>query len=79
MLHKFQCGTTVDRKAGENIKNNDIYILDSATGEIRKARYSYEWLTCQVVYVNNVTSDNTIDFDIVKGETCHCWLVHLVI
>ena len=28
MLHRFQCGTIVDRIAGENIKNNDLYICN---------------------------------------------------
>jgi len=38
MLNRFQHGTIVDCIAGEDIKNNDIYILDPATREIRKAR-----------------------------------------
>lgn len=81
MLHRFNYGTIVDRKAGENIKNNDMYILDSVTREIRKARDSDEWLTCQMVYVNNISprNDNVIDFDISKGEMCRCWIVYLVV
>lgn len=79
MLHRFQCGTIVDHKAGEDIKNNDIYILDPATREIRKARDCDEWLTCQLVYVNNVSFNNTIDFCINKGEMCRCWIVYLVV
>lgn len=79
MLHRFQNGTIVDRKAGEDIKNNDIYVLDPVTREIRKARDCDEWLTCQVVYVNNMRLDNVIDFDISKGEMCRCWIVYLVV
>lgn len=79
MLNRFNCGTIVDRKAGENIKNNDIYILDPETREIRKARDCDEWLTCQLVYVNNVSLNNVIDFDINKGEMCRCWIGYLLI
>ena len=79
MLHRFNYGTIVDRKAGENIRNNDIYILDPETREIRKARNSDEWLTCQLVYVNNMRLDNVINFDIAKGEMCRCWIGYLLI
>lgn len=79
MLHRFQCGTIVERKAGEDIRNNDIYVLDPVTREIRKPVDCDEWLTCQLVYVNNVSLNNTIDFDISKGEMCRCWIGHLVI
>lgn len=79
MLSRFQYGTIVDFKAGENIKNNDIYILDPVTREIRKAKDCDEWLTCQLVYVNNVSFDNRIDFDINKGDACRCWIVYLII
>lgn len=81
MLNRFQYGTIVDFKAGEDIKNNDIYVLDPTTREIRKARDCDEWLTCQVVYVNNLSprNDNVIDFDISKGEVCRCWIMYLVV
>ncbi len=79
MLSRLQHGTIVDFKAGEDIKNNDIYILDPATREIRKARDCHEWLTCQLVYVNNISLNNVIDFDINKGDICRCWIGYLVI
>jgi hypothetical protein len=79
MLNRFHNGTIIDFKAGEDIKNNDIYILDPATREIRKARDCDEWLTCQLVYVNNPSLNNTIDFCINKGETCRCWIGYFVI
>lgn len=79
MLHRFNYGTIVDRKAGEDIRNNDIYILDPVTKEIRKARNCDEWVTCQLVYVNNMRLDNVVDFDISKGEMCRCWIGYLLI
>ena len=79
MLHRFQCGTVVGFNAGEDIKNNDIYILDPSTREIRKARDCDEWLTCQLVYVNNISFDNNINFIIKKGTECRCWIGYLVL
>lgn len=74
MLHKFQCGTIVDRIAGETLKNNDIYILDPEKQSIRKPRNPDEWLTCQLVYVNNIGGDI-----ICAGSACRCWIGYLVI
>lgn len=79
MLHRFQCGTIVDFQAGEDLKNNDVYIVDPITRKIRKPKDTDEWLTCQLVYVNNVSLNNVIDFDISKGEMCRCWIGYLVI
>ena len=79
MLNRFQNGTIVEFKAGEDIKNNDIYILDSTIREVRKTRDCDEWLTCQLVYVNNVSLNNVIDFYINKGEMCRCWIGYLVL
>lgn len=79
MHNRFQYGTIVDRIAGETLKNNDIYVVDPEKQSIRKPRTPDEWLTCQLVYVNNVSLNNTIDFCINKGEMCRCWIVYLVI
>lgn len=79
MLNRFNCGTVVEFTAGEDIKNNDIYILDPSTREIRKAKDCDEWLTCQLVYVNNISFDNNINFTIKKGTECRCWIGYLVI
>lgn len=79
MLNRLQNGTIVGFKAGEDIKNNDIYILDQVTREVRKARNCDEWLTCQLVYVNNVSLNNVFDFYINKGEMCRCWIGYLVL
>lgn len=79
MMPKFNNGTIVDFKAGECLKNNDIYVLDPSTRKIRKPYNSDEWLTCQIVYVNNVSYDSVSNFYIDEGETCRCWIVHLVI
>jgi hypothetical protein len=74
MLHRFQCGIIVDRIAGETLKNNDIYILDPEKQSIRKPRNPDEWLTCQLVYVNNISGDI-----ICAGSACRCWIGYLVI
>lgn len=79
MMNRFQNGTIVDFVAGENIRNNDIYILDPATREIRKPKSCNEWLTCQLVYVNNISLNNVVNFDISKGEVCRCWIGYLVL
>ena len=79
MMSKFENGTIVDFEAGERLKNNDIYILDPSTRKIRKPINCNEWLTCQLVYVNNVHLDNVIDFYIDEGEMCRCWIGYLLI
>ena len=79
MLSRFQHGTVVDFQAGEDLKNNDIYIVDPATRKVRKPKDSDEWLTCQLVYVNNVSLNNVIDFYINKGDMCRCWIGFLII
>lgn len=89
MLNRFQCGTIVDHKAGEDIKNNDIYILDPVTREIRKARNCDEWLTCQLVYVYEVDGNrfseksdygkSVFEGIIKKGQLCRCWMAYLVL
>lgn len=79
MLSRFQHGTIVDFQAGEDLKNNDVYIVDPITRKIRKPKDTDEWLTCQLVYVNNVSLNNVVDFDISKGEMCRCWIGYLVI
>lgn len=88
MLSRFQCGTIVDCYAGEDLKNNDIYVLDPATKKARKARNCDEWLTCQLVYVYE-TNDTRFteeeegkkytDAIIKKGQLCRCWIVYLVV
>ena len=80
MLNRFQHGTIVDCKAGEDIKNNDIYILDPATREIRKAREPDEWLTCQLVYVYERNYGTIEPYNnIKKGTLCRSWIAYLVL
>lgn len=43
-------GVIKDYIAGEDIKNNDIYIVDTDTQKIRKPKNPDEWFYCQVVY-----------------------------
>ena len=76
MLQRFQNGTIVDRIAGEIIHNNDLYIIDPKTQTIRKPVIPDEWITCQLVYVNNV---EPCDYLIRPGTVCRCWLCYLVI
>ena len=75
MLSRFRYGTIVDHITGEDIKNNDIYILDPSTSLIRKARDCDEWLTCQLVYVYDCNHGDTIK----NGMICRCWMCYLVI
>ena len=74
MLQRFQHGIIVDRIAGETLKNNDLYIIDPDKQSIRKPRTPDEWLTCQLVYVNNIGDDI-----ICTGSACRCWIGYLVI
>jgi hypothetical protein len=78
MLQRFQHGTIVDYQAGEDLKNNDIYIIDPTTRKIRKPKSCDEWLTCQLVYVYNVPPAGSNDI-IYKGDHCRCWIGYLVI
>lgn len=77
LLNRFQNGTIVDFQAGEDLKNNDLYIVDPETRKIRKPRDCDEWLTCQLVYVNDVYPRN--DNVIFENEWCRCWIGYLVI
>lgn len=84
MLNRFQNGTIVDFQAGEDLKNNDVYIVDPVTRKIRKPVSCDEWLTCQLVYVYNADIDRFYkdlygDNIIKKDEFCRCWLSYLII
>ena len=74
MLQRFQHGIIADHIAGETLKNNDLYIIDPDKQSIRKPRTPDEWLTCQLVYVNNIGGDI-----ICAGSACRCWIGYLVI
>lgn len=74
MLLRFQHGTIVSRIAGEPLKNNDLYIVDPEKQSIRKPTTPDEWLTCQLVYVNNIGGDI-----ICADSACRCWIGYLVI
>ncbi len=76
MLHRFQQGTIVDLTAMETIFNTNIYVVDKTTGQIRSAHDVDEYLTHQVVLVNNV--DHPLA-RIDAGQVCRCWYVYLVI
>lgn len=76
MLSRFQNGTIVDLIAGENIKNNDLYIIDPKKQSLRKPTTPNEWLTCQLAYVYNIPP---CDDYICAGSSCRCWIGYLVI
>lgn len=81
-------GVINDYIAGEDIKNNDIYIVDTKTQKIRKPKNPSEWFYCQVVYVYEtnpwtidgieegyMVSQEMIDGGTIKeGMRCRCWL-----
>ena len=76
MLSRFQCGTIVDLEAMETIFNTNIYVVDKETGKVRSAHDADEFLTHQVVLVNDVGHPFArID----AGQNCRCWYVYLVI
>lgn len=81
MLNRFQNGTIVEFQAGEDLKNNDLYVVDPNTRKIRKPRSSDEWLTCQLVYVNNINwkNDQNENWTIKNNESCRCWIGYLVL
>ena len=74
-LHtRFKRGILINAQAKENLLNNQLYILEN--GEIRYAKSSEDWLTKQIVYVNNeMYSSNYI---ISQGEHCRCFLVAII-
>jgi hypothetical protein len=75
MLHRFQHGTIVSLIAGENIKNNDLYIVDPNKQSLRKPKTPDEWLTCQLAYVYNPEPCESI----CAGSACRCWIGYLII
>ena len=80
MINKFNCGTIVRLQAGEDLKNNDLYILDPDTRKIRKPKDCDEWLICQLVYVYDYDVERrTYDFVIHKDNWCRCWIGFLII
>ena len=84
MLNRFQQGVILDFQAGEDLKNNDMYIIDPKTNKIRKPKDCDEWLTCRMVYVFNEPLMNhpyldQYNFDIAKDEWCRCWTAYLII
>ena len=81
MLNRFQNGTIVEFQAGEDLKNNDLYVVGPNTRKIRKPRNNDEWLTCQLVYVNNIGfgDDTDVNWVITKDKKCRCWIGYLIV
>lgn len=80
MLNRFKNGTIIDCITGEDIKNNDIYILDPETRTIRKPQEPDEWLICQLVYVYDSNYGIIEPYNNIKnGSICRCWIGYLVL
>lgn len=60
----------------EDIKNNDMYVIDRESQEIFKPISPDDWWNNEVVWVYNAAPYNKI---IRKGEMCRCWRVWLSI
>ena len=75
MLSRFECGTIVDKTTEEAILNNQLYVIDPNTQKIRAAKDMDEWLTCQVVLVNDYHYEDHIP----KGAIVRCWIVYVVV
>ena len=74
MLSRFNCGTIVDKTTEEAILNNQLYVVDPNTQKIRAAKDMNEWLTCQVVLVN----DYRYNAHIPQDTQVRCWIVYIV-
>ena len=74
MLNRFQHGTIVALIAMEDIVSPGIYVVDKKTEKVRNAYDVDEYLTHQVVLVNDVDPH-----PVLAGEACRCWYVYLVI
>ena len=85
----FTRSTIFSAEAGEDLRNNDLYIIDPETHKVRKPIKYDEWFKCQLVYVLNVQDifgfgvcrpeleDN--NFIIHAGEQCRCWNAHITV
>ena len=60
----------------EDIKNNDMYVIDRESQEIFKPISPDDWWNNEVVWVHNDAPYNKI---IHKGEKCRCWRVWISI
>ena len=77
MLNRFNFGTIVDYETMEDVANTGIYVIDKNSGKIRRGQNADEYLTHQVVLVNDY---NFSDCGIINtGSKCRCWHVYLVL
>lgn len=58
----------------EDIRNNDMYVIDRESQKIFKPISPDDWWNNEVVWVHNDAPYNKI---IHKGEMCRCWRVWL--
>ena len=74
MISRFECGTIVDKITEEALLNNQLYVVDPNTQKIRAAKDMDEWLTCQVVLVD----DYRYNAHIPQDTKVRCWIVYIV-
>ena len=74
MLSRFNCGTIVEKTTAYPILNDQLYVVDPNTQKIRAAENMDEWLTCQVVLVD----DYRYNAHIPQDTKVRCWIVYIV-
>jgi hypothetical protein len=83
----FTRPTIFSAEAAEDLRNNDLYIIDPETRKVRKPITCDEWFKCQLVYVLNVTTVSCTNcpeleddnFVIYAGQQCRCWNAHITV
>ncbi len=63
--------------AGENILNNNLYIIDRKTQRIMKPINPDEWWRNEIVWVYNTPVTTQENYPISEGTACRCWRVWL--
>lgn len=87
MYSLFSRNTIFSAEAAEDLRNNDLYIIDPETHKVRKPIEYDEWFKHQLVYVLNVQTVSNVcrpelennNFTIKAGEQCRCWNAHITI
>ena len=87
MFALFNRNTIFSAEAAEDLRNNDLYVIDPETHKVRKPIKYDEWFKYQLVYVLNAQTVSCVcrpelednNFIIRAGEQCRCWNVHITI
>ena len=85
MHHIYNNGLIQDFEAGEDIINNNFYIINRKDQKIYLAKTPDDWMYNEVVYVYNdipikdfyLTKYFGDDIVIEKGTICRCWRVKI--